>query len=1095
MIGLAYCLSAKRPAGWLAFLRCAFMASALAVSMEPAGADAPGSFARLRRDFQQQTRSILIQYCLQCHSTEVREGELDLERFASLDDVRQDPAAWEKIVAMLDNEEMPPEDSEQPTDEQKKRLREWAARYLAAEARANAGDPGPVVLRRLSNAEYTYTVRDLTDVPLNPARQFPTDGAAGEGFSNTGSALVMSPALFAKYVDAARKIADHAVLLPEGFRFSRSVMRRDWVNETLTSIREMYARYTGRIGDADLLNRWDVSDPTRLTISDGRVDLEAYFRVLAQHRCKVVQGSSDWDAIAQTAGLSARYLDHVAQMLRTDDPSSLLLERIRQVWRSADPVAAAAVAAEIRQWQERLWTFHPVGHFGQVRRWQEPATALVGERSFRVPLRMTDKDRAVRLYLVATSAGDGHTSDAVVWRRPHIERPDQPPIPLRDLQAASVTIDKKHGDAFAERSQHGGAGPRSEHGPGPRGFGHGREGLTAEVKDLHARAPSVIAITIPGKLARSGDFVVSGKLSQGSDRFSSVQLLVTPEPPSEVDTLIPGEPIVVLPGGEADARFRRSLQDFRDLFPAAMCYPRIIPVDVVVTLVLFHREDAHLSRLMLNDRERTRLDRLWDKLHYVSRDALKIVTAYEQLLEFATQDDDPRKYKPLGEAIYASAAEFRSRLSDSEPRHLEALMEFAARAFRRPLTKAETDDLRQLYAELRSDGMSHERAIRLTMARVLAAPAFLYKIELPAAGKARHPVSDWELATRLSYFLWSSLPDAELREAAKSGLQQPRALWMQTQRMLRDGRVRRLAVEFACQWLHIRDFDKNVEKSEKLFPAFGDVRGAIYEEAIRFFTHLFQTDGSVLDILNADYTFLNQTLAGHYAIPGVEGSAWRRVENVQRYSRGGVLAQAAFLAAQSGVSRTSPILRGNWVSETLLGERLPRPPKNVPQLPDVVPDGLTERQLIERHSSDVSCAKCHARIDPFGFALEGFDAVGRNRLRDSDQNGIDTRTTLPDGTKIEGLDGLRHYLASQRRQAFVRQFCRKLLGFALGRAVQLSDHPLLDSMQQNLARNNYHIHNAIKQIVLSEQFRSIRGRDYAAAGTDDAPAADPVGIP
>lgn len=183
------------------------------------------------------------------------------------------------------------------------------------------------------------------------------------------------------------------------------------------------------------------------------------------------------------------------------------------------------------------------------------------------------------------------------------------------------------------------------------------------------------------------------------------------------------------------------------------------------------------------------------------------------------------------------------------------------------------------------------------------------------------------------------------------------------------------------------------------------------------------------------------------------------------------------LAKQSGASRTSPILRGNWVSETLLGERLPRPPKDVPVLPETAPEGLTERQLIEKHTSDPACAKCHERIDPFGFALESFDAIGRFRQDDTEGQTIDTRSTLRDGTNIEGMDGLRDYLLVARREDFLRQFCRKLLGYALGRGVQLSDEPLLDDMLRKLAENEYQVSQAIGAIVLSDQFRMIRGLD------------------
>ena len=189
---------------------------------------------------------------------------------------------------------------------------------------------------------------------------------------------------------------------------------------------------------------------------------------------------------------------------------------------------------------------------------------------------------------------------------------------------------------------------------------------------------------------------------------------------------------------------------------------------------------------------------------------------------------------------------------------------------------------------------------------------------------------------------------------------------------------------------------------------------------------------------------------------------------------------ATTLSKQSGASRTSPVLRGNWVCEVLLGDKLPKPPKGVPQLPDVVPAGLTERQLIEKHSSEAACAKCHVRIDPIGFSLEGFDAIGRTRTHAPDQPPFDTRTKLADGTEIDGLDGLRTYLLTSRRDEFVRQFCRKLLGYALGRAVQLSDEPLLDEMQIKLKADGYRVSVAVEAIVQSRQFRTIRTDDGAS---------------
>jgi hypothetical protein len=298
--------------------------------------------------------------------------------------------------------------------------------------------------------------------------------------------------------------------------------------------------------------------------------------------------------------------------------------------------------------------------------------------------------------------------------------------------------------------------------------------------------------------------------------------------------------------------------------------------------------------------------------------------------------------------------------------------------------------------------------------------------------------------------------------------------------MLSDTRVRRLAIEFACQWLHIHDFDTLDEKSERHFPTFAGLRGAMYEESIRFFTDLFQRNGSVLEILDSDRTFLNEGLAKHYGIPGVTGDEWRPVDGLKKYSRGGILGQATTLAKQSGASRTSPILRGNWVAEALLGDKLPKPPKDVPRLPEEeATENLTVRQLTEKHDTDPKCYHCHQRIDAFGFALEGFDAIGRHRDHDLGGHPIDTHAKVMDGSEFDGIDGLREYLLTKRRDAFLRQFCRKLLGYALGRSVQLSDEPLLKKMGLQLQDHDYRIGPLIETIVLSHQFGEIRGKEMA----------------
>lgn len=899
-------------------------------------ADENASFNDLQKQYGEQVHSILKQFCLDCHSTDKAEGELDLQRFATFAEVRRDPKAWQKVAEMLDNGEMPPEDSEQPSVVQRKELRAWVEAYLDAEALANAGDPGPIVLRRLSNAEYTYTIQDLTGVDsLDPTREFPVDGAAGEGFTNTGSAQGMSPSLVQKYLDAAKAVAEHAVLLPDGIRFSPHTSRRDHTDDLLAAIQALYRQFT-EDGGGSAVNLQGIQFDTN---QGGVLPIEKYLAATIAERDALTSGQKTIEAVAHERSLSPRYLATLWQALSgesADGTPLSLLAALRSTWRNATIADASVLATDIQAKQQALWKFNPVGQVGRE------------------------------------------------------------------------------------------AGPKSW-------------------------MEAVALAALPDELRAT-----------------------LPEPPEQAEAVI---------------------KQFRELFPAALCYAKIVPVDEVVTLTLFHRDDGHLKRLMLDDSQVSELDRLWDELYYVSQEPLQSVVALEQITQFATQDrpDLVPQFEALKQPIGERAEKFRQRLADTEPSHLNAVLDFAARAWRRPLTNPEQQSLRDFYQMLRKAEIPHEEAIRLTLARVLTSPAFLYRHEKPAAGNTPAPVTDVELASRLSYFLWSSTPDIELREVAEANrltasrrrergaaieadasgwpLNEDSELLAQTRRMLKAPRTRRLAIQFACQWLHVRNFDQDAEKNEQLYPEFAELRDDMYEETVLFFEDMFRNDGSILSMLDADHTFLNEALAKHYGIDS-RATEWQRVDGVRSHGRGGILAMATVLASQSGASRTSPILRGNWVYETLLGERLPRPPAGVPILPDEPPQGLTARQLIEQHSSVEACARCHLKIDPYGFALEQYDAIGRLR-----PTAVDTTTALLDGQTIEGIDGLRNYLLNDRRDDIVRHFCRKLLGYSLGREVQLSDKPLLDTMVSDLEKNDYRFSVAVEAIVRSDQFRKIRGTE------------------
>lgn len=1010
----------------------------------------PAAWEPVAAKYAAESRGLLTHYCERCHRGEEAEAEVDLAHFTDFARVRQAPRVWQKVLEMLESRQMPPKDAKQPTEAERAALVAWVRGYLKLEARAQAGDPGRVVLRRLSNAEYTYTLCDLTGIDsLQPAREFPVDGAAGEGFSNAGEALAMSPALFSKYLDAGRGVAQHAVLLPDGLRFAQQVTRPDWTNEALDQIRALYGKYSDSSSSTKVKLQGLVWD----TRQGGRLPLEKYLEATLVLR---ESPAPSIEAVARQFALSPRYLGLLWDGLNRKEPS-LWLDVVRERWRSARRQDAAALAVELSRWQNAVWKFNSVGHVGKVggpKAWMEPVEMLPARQEARLKIPAVVAGE-VSLWFVAKEVGAAGKDDIVVWERPRFVTAGRPDVLLKDICVKGGGID---------------AGSFGRH---PDGQGE------VEASNLCLRAPHVVEVRVPAEAVAGCEFVVAGALHPTARAECSVQLHVLSAKPGVAPAFRPELPIVA--GPAARTRLAAALEEFRTLLPPAVCYTRIVPVDEVVTLTLFYREDQHLARLMLDDGERRRLDKLWDELEYISQSPLTQVDAFTQLLEYASQDSNPKLFEPLRKPILERAAAFRKRLVETQPSHVQAVLDFAGRAYRRPLRDDEKDELRGLYQKLRQQELPHDEAIRLVLARVLVAPAFLYRLESPVAGTSQGPVSDWELASRLSYFLWSSAPDAELSQLAAAGkLSQPDVLAAQLRRMLQDGRVRRLAVEFACQWLHIRGFDEQNEKSERHFPTFAGIKGAMYEESILFFTDFFQRDRSVLDILAADHTFVNDALARHYGIDGIKGNDWRRIDGVRKLGRGGILGQATTLSAQSGASRTSPILRGNWVSEVLLGEKLPRPPKGVPQLPDdeTKTEGLTVRQLVERHSSDAKCAVCHQRIDAYGFALEGFDAIGRRRDKDLADRPIDTRVKTMDGAELDGLSGLRDYLLNRRRDAFVRQFCRKLLGYALGRGVQLSDEPLLDDMQEHLKSSGYRITVALDDIVRSRQFREIRGKDH-----------------
>ncbi len=402
------------------------------------------------------------------------------------------------------------------------------------------------------------------------------------------------------------------------------------------------------------------------------------------------------------------------------------------------------------------------------------------------------------------------------------------------------------------------------------------------------------------------------------------------------------------------------------------------------------------------------------------------------------------------------------------------LMAFADRAYRRPATHDEVNRLLRFVEEAHRDGEDSDHGIRVAFQAILCSPQFLFRIE---HGSETDPgrVNDFELATRLSYFLWSSCPDEELfAHAARGTLRQGNNLAHQVRRMLRDPKAHALAENFAGQWLQTRGL-KEFTPDPARFPDFDQsLRVAMIRETELFFDAVVREDRSVLDFLDADYTFVNERLARHYGISGVQGSEFRKV-SLAGIPRRGVLTQASVLAVTSNPTRTSPVKRGRWLLENILGAPPPAPPPGVEQLKEAHEvGGTTLRQRMERHRSDAKCAACHAGMDPLGFGLESFDAIGAWRTHDSGLP-VDASGVLPDGRTFDGVAGLRAVLL-ERREAFARCLTEKLLTYALGRGPDRADRPAIADIARKLGDNDYRFSALVLAIAHSDPFQTRSGR-------------------
>lgn len=965
----------------------------------------------------QSIRPFLQTYCVSCHNPEKAEGDLDLQSDRDLTSVVQHFRRWMIVLDRLQSGEMPPQDAEaHPTDEAREEVVQWISDVRHLESQRRSGDPGIVPARRLSNSEYNHTIRDLTGFDLRPAQAFPIDPANQEGFDNSGESLTMSPALVKKYLEAARSVADHLVLTPTGIDFAPHPVITD-------TDRDKYC--VNRI--IDFYQR-------------QRLDYTEFFDALWRYKHRSALGLPEdmtLDQLASQTGLSPKYLKLLWSALHETD--------------------------------------------------SQPT------------------DRVAKQPQDAASSGPMSTL-RMMWRH---------------LPQETTESDRKEAEAGCQRMRDFVMNLRSR--------------LVPEVDNL--TTPEVHKGSQPLVLWKNRQFVANRR------RFSG-DLSKIGEP--GLDLTADEANCLAIPSDEDERdRYDAQFHEFCSLFPDAFLVSerarvyldpkeerertgRLLSAGFHSQMGYF-RDDQPLFDLILDDRQQRELDQLWLELDFITSAPMRQYTGFiwfdrtdsrfmrdSQFDRFRAEDKDctsEEKVRALAETYLTKAEKvggnpealraiqfyfdemsrtFRMLENlklQSEMVQLEAIETFAARAFRRPLSDEQRSNIRSFYRVLRNDdGLSHEDAIRDSVVAILMSPHFCYRLDLPKqSGTERpnpaiEPLDDHAIASRLSYFLWSSMPDQELLDLAASGqLHQSDVLHRQVERMLRDRRARGFVIDFAGNWLGFRQFQQHNGVDRNRFPEFTDeLRQAMYEEPVRLIFELVQNDRSILELLYADYTFVNPILARHYRIPDERirygNDSWGKVDGALEFGRGGLMPMGVFLTFNSPGLRTSPVKRGNWLVKYVLGEQIPAPPAAVPELPsdESKLGDLTLREALQRHRADPNCAACHDRIDSFGLVFEQYGPIGEFRERDLGGRPVDSRVHFPDGSEGIGIEGLRDYIRRQRENDFVECFCRKLLAYGLGRSLQLSDETAIMEMKSLLAAENHRIEDAVQWIVTSKAFLNKR---------------------
>jgi len=1088
-------------------------------------------------EYTKEVRPFLEKYCTECHGTDEKKGGISFSEFRDQKGFLANANLVESTQSVLDENEMPPKSSKvKPSKEERAAIVTWLNQSLASIRNASPNDPGVVVMPRLNHREYQRVAASLTGQEYNLSTFLVPDGGAGEGFLNVGQAQQMQTAQFEGFLAAGKALVEYCIPSPtEGFYWSPTPQPSPGTQPLLLEgIKKFHAESMDRLLNQIWQEHQNWLKGTKMPLG---IYFEACWRYKFRHELGLGNASFADIAKTFESPLFASSIerfwallnwkelpvepvkpksspradsDYQATVLnRTAGPrefveQNYLLQYYFQQWHALMPPNGKILTQrrdECKKINDLIYKMLGGPEKLSIASKTRQSKNIV-ERDFRGGFEGTEYYhidlsliKGDYFYLMVSDCMDGNDGDYVIWEGGEVIFGKGKGAPTKPWQEVFTQITDLQGN------------------PVSWGVDGKREKISPNA--IGVLAPSVLKVKVPEE-ARQAELNCQVTLDPRWGLNASTQ--------NEIG-LAPSKDPHWLSGRRVLGKFKSKKAAIVDGATAIFRDTFIVPQYRALGTTTNEEEDwleninKDASQFQTLTKEQAlslnipwplqynvAFYRTWPMQFNFSEDYVPLMTPsqkeeYHRLNKLLislgspagasltaglvaagiTQPangiyPNPEQFRALPAAsqneILNRAKAYQNETAQQRQQAAIHLAAFMRSAWRGEVQPGDVDKIMGFYDRERMGGRHHVDAVRSALLPILIHPRFIYRF-MPAKGGEVAPRSDMDIASRLSFMLWDTIPDEELLKVAESGnLHRPEILDKQLQRMLKDPKSVALASEFAGLWLQFSDFRESATPDAKRFGNFTpSLKEAMYQEPIAFFQNIFQTNSPLTDALFGNYTFVNEELAGHYGIPGIKGTELRKAI-VSNGTRGGLIGMGSVLTKFSTPLRTSPVRRGHWIYEAVLGIHLPPPPPNVPEISgDERNDaGLSVRAQLEQHRSNPNCFSCHERFDPLGVALENYNPIGIWREKDLAGTPVDNQGKfIAKSRTLDGVKGLREYLR-ENEDKFVKTFCRKLLGYALGRPVEVTDQALLDVLVTTMKENENRPLPVLYKIITSPQF-------------------------